>query len=143
MQCNVAPMNVPALNLHDIQGDVLIGLHKNAELFLFFKITDAARFKAAARQYVVGRLTNARQALDRERRVAERRLRREPAQETWLGLNLGFTKDGMTQLLGARRPPMEPAFERGADHPQTIGSMIRPPQSGCAASGRSGSTASS
>jgi len=31
-------MDTPELELRDIQGDVLIGLQKRAELFLFFKI---------------------------------------------------------------------------------------------------------
>lgn len=120
-------MNILALDLHDIQGDVLVGLHKNAELFLFFKIADAAGFKAAARQYIVGQLTSAYRVRERERRVAERRRRHEPVREAWLGLNLGFSKDGMTQLLGARRPAMDPAFERGADHPETITRLNDPP----------------
>ena len=38
--------NTPELDLDDIQGDVLTGMHKNAELFLFFRITDVPRFKA-------------------------------------------------------------------------------------------------
>ena len=51
----------------------------------------------------------------------------EPAREPWLGLNLAFTKDGMNQLLGANRPRMDPAFERGADHPETIAALNDPP----------------
>ena len=39
-------LNATRLDLDEIQGDVLAGMQKNAELFLFFKITDGARFKA-------------------------------------------------------------------------------------------------
>jgi hypothetical protein len=33
------------LDLNEIQGDLLSGMQKHAEFFLFFKIADAARFK--------------------------------------------------------------------------------------------------
>ena len=36
----------PRLDLSDIQGDMLVGMQKNAELFTFFKITDALQLKA-------------------------------------------------------------------------------------------------
>jgi Dyp-type peroxidase family len=42
-------------------------------------------------------------------------------------LNLAFTKDGMTQLLGPRRPQLDPSFERGADHPLTLATLNDPP----------------
>jgi len=40
------------LEMHDIQGDLLTGMQKNAELFLFFRITDARRFKDIAKRYL-------------------------------------------------------------------------------------------
>jgi hypothetical protein len=43
-------MYTPQLELDDIQGDMLVGMQKNAELFLFFKITDAPRLKTLMRQ---------------------------------------------------------------------------------------------
>jgi Dyp-type peroxidase family len=45
------------------------------------------------------------------------------------GINLGFSKDGLTQLLGAGRPALDPAFERGADHPDTTAALNDPPKS--------------
>src|SRR5262249_16876477 len=44
-------------------------------------------------------------------------------------LNLSFTKDGITQLIGADRPRLDPSFERGADHPDTTGTLHDPPKS--------------
>ena len=120
-------MNTPELELHDIQGDVLIGLQKKAELFLFFKIVDAAGFKAFVRQHVTSELTSAFRARERERALYERRRLRESSSEGWLGLNLGFTSHGMIQLLGPGRSQMEPAFERGADGPETIALLHDPP----------------
>ena len=40
-------MTALPLEMHDIQGDLLTGMQKNAELFLFFRISDAPRFKAS------------------------------------------------------------------------------------------------
>ena len=51
---------VPRLDLTEIQGDLLIGMQKNAQLFIFFKITEAAAFKARTKEFVVSRMTNAR-----------------------------------------------------------------------------------
>ena len=113
----------PALQLNDIQGDVLIGLQKQAELFLFFKIVDSAGFKAALRQFVVSELTSAARAHERERRAYERQRLNQPQTEAWIGLSLGFSRHGMTQLLGPGRPRMEAGFERGADDPETVRSL--------------------
>ena len=117
----------PLLDLAEIQGDLLLGLQKNAELFLFFKIIDAARFKAVAREYVAGRLTSLRTVQQRERVVEARHRSHDNGPTAWLGMNLGFTKDGLTQLLGTDRPRMDPAFERGADDPATIAALDDPP----------------
>jgi Dyp-type peroxidase family len=46
----------------------------------------------------------------------------------FLGLNVGFTKNGLDQLLGTRRPQLETAFERGADNPETINALNDPPR---------------
>jgi Dyp-type peroxidase family len=125
----VAQQMVPRLDLDEIQGDLLIGMHKNAQLFMFFKIVDAIRFQAGTKEYLVRRVTSARTAQDRERRAYERRRQQEAKTEAWLGLSLGFTTDGLTRLLGPGRPRLDPAFERGADHPETIAALDDPPPS--------------
>ena len=116
-------------DLNEIQGDLLRGMQKKAELFLFFTIADAARFKAVAREYVVGLLTHGGTVQERERMVAARRRRGSGSgsgEMPWLGMNLGFSKDGLTRLLGPNRPRMDPAFERGADDPETIAALNDP-----------------
>jgi Dyp-type peroxidase family len=125
----VAQQMVPRLDLDEIQGDLLVGMHKNAQLFIFFQIAHVARFKALAKQYLAGRLTNARTAQQREQRVYERKRRQEARTEPWLGLSLGFTKEALTQLLGPSRPRLDPAFERGANHPDTLAVLNDPPLS--------------
>lgn len=117
------------LDLPDIQGDLLAGLQKNAELFLFFKITDPARFKSLASEHLIPAVTSAWRVQERERQIEERRRRGQAAGETWLGLNLGLSREGLTQLLGAARPPLDPAFERGAADPETIARLNDPPPS--------------
>src|SRR5690348_15818495 len=123
----------PQLDLDEIQGDVLIGMQKKAELFIFFKIADASRFKALTREYVIGRVTTTRTARERDRQVNESRRQGAAKTEAWLGFNLGFTKDVLTQLLGPGRPRLDPAFERGADHLDTIAALCDPPLSKWAA----------
>jgi Dyp-type peroxidase family len=128
---SVVKYSTPRLDLNDIQGDLVSGMQKHAELFLFFKIADPARFKAVAREYLVGLLTHGRTVQLRERMVEARRRGGGSGggHMPWLGMNLGFTKDGLTQLLGANRPRMDPAFERGADDPETIAALNDPPPS--------------
>ena len=123
----MASTYTPELELNDIQGDVLVGMQKNAELFIFFNIAESVRFKSLVKRYIVDELTSGWRVLDRERLVMERKQLGEPPAEPWLGLNLGFTKDGMTRVLGPRRLAMDPAFERGAAHPDTIALLNDPP----------------
>jgi Dyp-type peroxidase family len=141
----------PTLDLDDIQGDILVGLQKNAELFLFFRIEDVPGFKRRLRRDIVGQLTGTRFALERRSAVRHtrplvagpvignrrglqrhrafrhgRELPRRPS-PAWVGVNLGFTHRGMTRLLGAGRPRLDPAFERGADAPATLAALNDPP----------------
>jgi Dyp-type peroxidase family len=117
----------PALQLDEIQGDALIGLQKNVELFLFFRISDVGFFKSVIRAQVAARLTTARHALERDHILSEGQRLHQRRNHAWRGLNLGFTCHGMDQLLGSDRAPFEAAFERGADHPRTVSALNDPP----------------
>jgi len=88
------------LEMHDIQGDLLTGMQKNAELFLFFRITDARRFKDIAKRRLIARVTTTRTVNERERRVAQRTAYGGASHEEWIGVNLGFTKDGFDVAVG-------------------------------------------
>jgi Dyp-type peroxidase family len=121
-------MNEVQLDLHDIQGDVLEGLQKSAENFAFFQIINPASFKTLVKHHVIGRITNAQQTRERELTIARRQLGKRRL-EPFHGVNLGFTKDGLTQLIGAGRPRLNPAFEQGADHPDTVATLCDPPTS--------------
>jgi len=126
-KCRVEEWGQPMLDLDEIQGDILESLPKNIENFAFFKIINTATFKSLVSLYVAGRITTAERVhqwqlvIERRKNVGHRIFDR------FQGLNLGLTKDGITQLIGAQRPKLDPAFERGADHPETITSLNDPP----------------
>ncbi len=121
-------MRPPTLDLNEIQGDILLGLQKNAENFIFFKIGDVASFKGLLKGLVLQRITSAERVRQREFIVQRRKNWGGRTGEPFRGLNLGFTKDGLTQLIGADRPQLDPAFEKGADHPDTIAALHDPPK---------------
>ena len=54
------------LDLNDIQGDVVIGLQKDFQIFIFFKIANEFAFKGLLRQHLVGRITSAQLAHQRD-----------------------------------------------------------------------------
>ncbi len=66
-----------SLDLHDIQGDILEGLPKNYENFIFFKIVSPGLFKQHLRQRVIRRIINALQVHDREQ-TEQNRTNRAP-----------------------------------------------------------------
>jgi Dyp-type peroxidase family len=122
----MAQTNDPVLDLDDIQGDILQGLQKNSENFIFFKIQDVHAFKSALKANVIGRITSALLVREREKINQRRKKQNEPPVDKWLGLNLSFTKDGLTQLLGTNRPQLDPSFERGAADQATISALNDP-----------------
>jgi len=121
--------NDPKLDLHEIQGDVLIGLQKNFENFIFFKIVDVAAFKAAMMQRVIGQITTTKQVRQRDVLNEQRRRLGGRTNEPWLGLNVSFTKDGLTKLLGPKRARLDASFENGADNQATWLNLNDPPPS--------------
>lgn len=117
------------IDIDDIQGDVLIGMQKELENFIFFKIANRTYFKARLTQYVTARITSARLVHEREMATEQRRRLGRITSDRFQGLNLGFTKDGVTELLGTGRPRLDRAFERGADHQDEIEALNDPPRS--------------
>ena len=120
-------MKEPRLELDDIQGDILLGLQKDSEAFLFFRILDTGIFKRAIRHYGVHRITNTRQVQQRALSIRRHRQVSRNRPEVFWGLNLGFTKEGLTRLLGVGGPRLDPAFERGATGQATIERLHDPP----------------
>ena len=103
------------LELHDIQGDVLIGLQKDYELFYFFEIKDISAFKSALRGQIASRITSCLLAQAREQHLNEIKKRGGAKQRLPLhGLNTGFTATGLKKLIGASAEGLEQAFVDGA-----------------------------
>ncbi|KAI3604730.1 fungal peroxidase [Moniliophthora roreri] len=62
-EAKAASQNV-GLNLDDIQGDILVGMKKDKELFFFFGIQDAATFKSKLTSDIHGLITSTAELLD-------------------------------------------------------------------------------
>jgi Dyp-type peroxidase family len=117
------------LDLEEVQGDVVVGLQKNFEDFIFFKITEPYGFKnRVIALKVISGITNAKLTQDRELIIDRWRKSGRKDRGKFEGLNVGFTKSGLDLIL-AVRPKLEPAFERGADRPDTITALNDPPKS--------------
>jgi hypothetical protein len=80
------------------------------------------------RLHVVNRITSARLAHRRELILQSRKGLGRKSIDPMRGLNIGFTKDGLTEIIGAGRPALDPSFERGAGHQNTIAMLNDPPR---------------
>lgn len=105
------------IDLPNIQGDILVGLQKDAEVFIFFTIgTDIKTFKrklTALRPLV----TSTRTVLDRERQIDDARKAGNRQRLPLFGLNIGFTYRGLVKLLGStfdKTHPLDPSFKADA-----------------------------
>jgi Dyp-type peroxidase family len=99
------------LELTDIQGDILVGLQKEAELFVGFVISDTDRF----RRFLSGlHVTTARETLVAEDRINAFRANDGKGLLDIRGINIGFTLDGLRKLGVADLDRIEdPAFKAG------------------------------
>lgn len=83
------------LELADIQGDVLIGLQKDAELFVGFVIADVAKFK----RFLGGLgVTSAKDVKRADARIAAFRANGGVGHLDIRGVNISFTIDGLSKL---------------------------------------------
>jgi len=109
----VSTPELPALNLHEIQGDVLIGLQKNYERFIFFKIVEVAAFKSALRKHLAHRITSTLTVKAREFQLRDHKTNGGKEPLPLVGLNLGFTNTGIKTLL-AGADLEDASFDKGA-----------------------------
>jgi len=102
----------PQLDLGDIQGDVVIGLQKKCQRFVFFTISpNVAGFKAVLRGPIARAVTSADRVREREGALRDHKIALAtglvPASEQVLsmdGLNVAFTHSGLAKLLPAGTP---------------------------------------
>ena len=85
------------LDLDDIQGDVLVGLQKDFELFVGFSIADAAAFRTFL-SILIPRITTLRTTLEREFILNMRHHAAQKEVFTFIGTNIGFTAAGLKAL---------------------------------------------
>ena len=93
------------LNFDEIQGDILVGLQKKAENFVFFSILDAEDFKNRLGENVDANITSCTTAKNRE--IFIRTLREQGDKTTVLplwGFNIGFTHQGIEKITGQSVP---------------------------------------
>jgi hypothetical protein len=86
----------------------------------FFNIVDKTSFKVRAKQHVLGHITSAEKAHNRELMIQRRHKLGQKTRQKLDGLNVGFSKKGLTKLISTGWSQLDPAFERGASHPETI-----------------------
>ncbi|KAJ7484486.1 fungal peroxidase [Mycena latifolia] len=87
------------LNLTDIQGDILIGMKKNQELFFFFSITNPKVFKQKLKSKILPLITTTTQLLD---------VSAQPV----TALNIAFSQSGLL-ALNINDSLGDPAFAGG------------------------------
>ncbi|PZM10308.1 hypothetical protein CPY51_23415 [Rhizobium tubonense] len=106
------------IDLGDIQGDILIGLQKDAQVFVFFKIDDIPTFKkklTALRPLI----TSTKTVIDRERQIGDAKAASNHSRLPLFGCNVGFTYPGLGKLMGNPNfgdaaPTLDPSFKGGA-----------------------------
>ena len=106
----------PKLALDQIQGDVLIGLQKNVQRFVFFEITDVANFKTDLRWTIADLATTTQTVKDREFLLAEIKAVGDTTILPLIGINVSFTNAGIQKLVAGLPVPLlgDPSFDAGA-----------------------------
>jgi Dyp-type peroxidase family len=103
MSHDLTPQNLVGaavgIDLDQIQGDVLIGLQKFAEQFLFFEIKDIPGFKALLRRKIVSRITTTRTVKEREFHLRDHKAQGHTDRLPNVGVNLGLTASGIGKLV--------------------------------------------
>jgi Dyp-type peroxidase family len=105
----------PGLDVDQIQGDVLIGLQKNFERFLFFQIVDVAGFKLAVKSQLVQRISTTRDVQIREFQLRDQKQHGNRVPLPNVGLNLSFTATGFEKLVpDVNAATIDASFSAGA-----------------------------
>lgn len=103
----------PALELREIQGDILLGLQKNFERFVFFEIKAIPDFKKALRESVSNRITSTLEVHGRELQLQSMKRRGDRTILPNVGVNLAFTQQGIAKLI-PNAAIGDPSFAAGA-----------------------------
>ncbi|KAF6747547.1 peroxidase TAP [Ephemerocybe angulata] len=96
------PTPAPALDLKNIQGDILSGLPKKTETFYFFEITDVTGFRTNLRDFVpvvktVAQTLKDREAIDKHKKESGHGGHKPPTIPL-VGVNIAFSHLGFAKL---------------------------------------------
>lgn len=102
------PISQIKVDLDEIQGDVLIGLQKRAEIFVFFTISDVAKFRTG--------LENALSHISflRETAIYEAAKPGTPGKQKVVKANIAFSHPGLKKLGITDFQGVDPSFAAGA-----------------------------
>jgi Dyp-type peroxidase family len=113
------PPSDPVLPLDDIQGDILVGLTKTAEVFVFFEIVKVAAFKTALRSVARHNVTSVRNVRDDDARIKRAKevaasSKKGPGLLKIRHLNIAFSANGLEKLKAGSLPALPQEFRDGA-----------------------------
>jgi Dyp-type peroxidase family len=115
LEAPAAQPGAPVLELDEIQGDVLIGLQKNFERFLFFQIADTPLFKSVLRATLAHRITTSHDVQLREFQLRDHKNHGNKNPLPNIGVNISFTATGLQKLVaGINANSFDPSFAVGA-----------------------------
>jgi Dyp-type peroxidase family len=88
----------PQLKLLQIQGDILVGLQKDFQWFLFFEIVDVPKFKSFVTRSPLPRISSAEKVLEWECAVKDHKAAAHESRLSLIGVNAGFSITGFGKL---------------------------------------------
>ncbi|TDL17953.1 Dyp-type peroxidase [Rickenella mellea] len=101
----------PGLNLDDIQGDVILGIPKRVEWFLFFKIVNPADFKKHLKQLIPA-ITTTNDIIKARKAIDDHKKKGDPGLIKLSGINVSFSQKGLN-ALGITDNLADPPFAAG------------------------------
>jgi Dyp-type peroxidase family len=91
----------PQLELREIQGDILVGLQKDFQWFLFFEIVDIPKFKTFVTRSLLPRISSGEKVLEWESAVQDHKAAGRKQKLSLVGVNAGLSITGLQKL----KPP--------------------------------------
>lgn len=107
---NIDQVSDGAIELSEIQGDVLVGLQKKVEAFLLFDIADVQHFKVALKG-ALGRIVFSDEAARREAELIALDAAHLP-KPNYIAANVLFSKNGLSKLASLHEADLGAAFSR-------------------------------
>jgi Dyp-type peroxidase family len=102
------------LELSEIQGDILVGLQKDFQWFLFFEVVDVSKFKSFVTHSLLPRISSAKKVLEWESAVEDHKAAGRKDKLSLVGVNAGFSITGLEKLKAPKVAEIvDPAFKDG------------------------------